>query len=151
MVDCFSSSVRSEVMRAVKSNGNKSTELRLVNIFKANHISGWRRNFKILGRPDFAFPRKQIAVFADGCFWHGHNCRNTKPKTNAAFWKKKISRNIARDKKNTEKLMRLGWKVYRFLECEINKKMNVRKFNSFIKSYERASRQKSVSICNPKL
>lgn len=66
-------------MRQVKSKKNKSTELRLIEIFKENGITGWRRNYPVKGHPDFVFPKKKIAVFVDGCFWHGHDCRNTRP------------------------------------------------------------------------
>jgi DNA mismatch endonuclease, patch repair protein len=76
MTDTFTKKQRSNVMRAVKAKGNKSTELKLVEIFKSYHITGWRRNYKIIGKPDFVFPKLKIALFADGCFWHGHNCRN---------------------------------------------------------------------------
>lgn len=66
-------------MRQVKSKKNKSTELRLIEIFRQNGITGWRRNYPVKGHPDFVFPKRKIAVFVDGCFWHGHNCRNTRP------------------------------------------------------------------------
>jgi len=108
-------------MRAVKSKGNKSTEVKLIQIFKERGIKGWRRNYKIFGKPDFVFPKFRIAVFVDGCFWHGHNCRNTKPSSNAEYWQKKIQRNIARDGEVTEYLTQKGWKVIRIWECELKK------------------------------
>lgn len=49
-------------MRRVKSQNNKSTELRLIDIFKRSGIVGWRRNYPVKGRPDFVFPKKKIAV-----------------------------------------------------------------------------------------
>jgi DNA mismatch endonuclease, patch repair protein len=131
-VDCYSSEVRSKVMRAVKSKGNQSTELRMIKLFRSYHISGWRRGLKMTGNPDFVFRRHSIVVFADGCFWHGHSCRNTKPKANSDYWKLKIARNVERDKKNSAILRRQGWKVFRFWECEIAK-MNGRKIRSFLK------------------
>lgn len=121
MTDTFSKQKRSEIMRAVKSRGNKSTEERLIQIFKANKISGWRRNYKVFGHPDFVFQKQKIAVFADGCFWHGHGCRNTTPSDNADYWKQKIQRNIERDKNITKALRRQGWKVIRVWECEIKR------------------------------
>ena len=63
-------------MRNVKSKRNQSTEMRLIAFFKANGIKGWRRNYPITGKPDFVFPKLKTAIFADGCFWHGHDCRN---------------------------------------------------------------------------
>ncbi len=49
------------------------------------------------GKPDFAFPRRRVAVFMDGCFWHGCPKCYTRPKTNRAFWDKKRTDNMARD------------------------------------------------------
>ncbi len=108
-------------MRAVKSKGNKSTELRLIQVFKERGIKGWRRNYKIVGKPDFVFPKFRIAVFVDGCFWHGHNCRNTKPSSNTEYWQKKIQRNIVRDGEVTKQLTQKGWQVIRIWECELKK------------------------------
>ena len=121
MVDVFSSNQRSEIMRAVKSRGNKSTELKLIEIFKKSKIKGWRRNSKTFGKPDFIFPREKVAVFVDGCFWHGHDCRNTKPSDNADYWRKKIERNKTRDKSVNETLTERGWKVLRIWECQVKK------------------------------
>lgn len=121
MTDVFSKRKRSEVMRAVKSTGNQSTEIKLIRVFKENKFSGWRRNYKLFGHPDFVFPKLKVVVFADGCFWHGHNCRNTKPANHAEYWREKISRNQERDKEVTKTLKRLGWKVVRIWECEIKR------------------------------
>jgi DNA mismatch endonuclease (patch repair protein) len=121
-MDVFSKEKRSKVMRAVKSNKNKSTELKLIEIFRQYGIEGWRRNYKIFGKPDFVFHKYKITVFVDGCFWHGHDCRNTKPASNKDYWDKKIDRNIKRDKKVNSHLANLGWKVIRIWECEIKKK-----------------------------
>ena len=121
MTDTFSTKQRSEIMKAVKSKGNKSTEIKLVEIFKLHHITGWRRNSNLVGHPDFIFPKNRIAVFADGCFWHGHNCRNVTPSENAEYWQNKIKRNKARDKAITKELTVKGWKVVRIWECEIKK------------------------------
>ncbi len=119
MADTFTHEERSKIMLQVKSIGNKSTELKLISLFKAHKIIGWRRNYKIFGKPDFVFPQKKIAIFVDGCFWHGHNCRNTSPEDNKAYWVKKISKNISRDKEVSERLMSLGWTVIRIWECEL--------------------------------
>ena len=93
MTDVFSKEKRSQIMRAVKQKNTKSTELELIKFFKTNNIIGWRRTYKLFGNPDFVFPKKRIAIFADGCFWHGHDCRNTKPKGNADYWNEKITKN----------------------------------------------------------
>jgi DNA mismatch endonuclease (patch repair protein) len=119
MADVFTKEQRSNVMRQVKSARNKSTELKLIAFFKANNIKGWRRNYKLFGKPDFVFPHIKTTIFVDGCFWHGHDCRNTRPKDNADYWTKKRERNIARDKTVTQTLQNKGWTVIRLWECEL--------------------------------
>lgn len=129
MTDVFSKEKRSQVMRAVRSKGNKSTEIALIKIFKTRKISGWRRNFNLIGKPDFVFLKKKIVVFVDGCYWHGHTCRKRKPGHNNEYWKEKISNNKKRDKFVTKKLRSVGWQVIRIWECEIRKKRYTRKIN----------------------
>ncbi|MDR0566530.1 MAG: very short patch repair endonuclease [Prevotellaceae bacterium] len=119
MADVFTKKQRSEVMRQVKSSRNKSTELKLIAFFKACNIKGWRRNYKLFGKPDFTFPKQKTAIFVDGCFWHGHDCRNTCPKNNADYWAKKRERNVNRDKKVTLTLENKGWQTIRIWECEL--------------------------------
>lgn len=121
MADVFDKEKRSEIMSKVKSGGNKSTELKLVQYFKDNKITGWRRNSKLFGKPDFVFPKRKVAVFVDGCFWHGHDCRNTRPKDNEDYWTKKISKNMSRDVEVTLQLEKLGYTVVRIWECEVKK------------------------------
>ena len=108
-------------MRQVRSDGNKSTELKLIGVFKSNKITGWRRNYKIFGKPDFVFLKYKLAIFLDGCFWHGHDCRNTKPTDNKLYWESKINRNQTRDKVVTKTLIAKNWKVIRIWECELKK------------------------------
>lgn len=121
MGDIFSKSKRSQIMRANKRKGNKSTELKMIEIFKTNGIKGWRRNYTLFGSPDFVFLKKRIAVFTDGCFWHGHACRNTKPSSNKEYWDKKIESNKRHDKKVNETLKAKSWNVIRVWECELKK------------------------------
>ena len=111
MADIFDKAKRSEIMKKVRSKNNKSTELKLIQIFKENNIHGWRRNYKVKGHPDFVFLNKKIAIFVDGCFWHGHDCRNTKPKDNQEYWDKKRERNMKHDKEITEYFENRGWTV----------------------------------------
>lgn len=122
MSDVFDTSKRSQIMKKVKSKNNKSTELKLIEIFKENHITGWKRNYPVKGHPDFVFLDKKIAVFVDGCFWHGHDCRNTRPSDNAEYWSKKRERNIRHDKDITSLFEQRGWTVLRIWECELKKK-----------------------------
>ena len=122
MADLFDKEKRSEIMSAVRSKRNKSTELKLIEVFKENGIVGWRRNYKVKGHPDFIFPRKKIAIFVDGCFWHGHDCRNTRPSDNSEYWQKKRKRNIRHDKEVTALFESRGWTVIRIWECELKRK-----------------------------
>lgn len=105
MTDTVSEKKRSEIMKANKPKGNKSTELKLIQLFKQLGLKGWKRNYNIVGSiPDFVFLKKRIAIFADGCFWHGHNCRNLTPKQNSEYWQKKIENNRFRDKQINERI-----------------------------------------------
>ena len=121
MSDSVDRGKRSEVMRAVKSKGNKSTELRLIALFREQGIKGWHRNYPVKGHPDFVFLDKKVAVFVDGCLWHGHSCRNW-PKSNVEFWKNKIEGNMRHDQQVKESFENRGWKVLRIWECELLKK-----------------------------
>ncbi|MCL2095418.1 MAG: very short patch repair endonuclease [Oscillospiraceae bacterium] len=122
MADIFDKRKRSEIMSRTRSKGNKSTELRLIKLFKENGITGWRRNYPVKGKPDLVFIKRRIAVFTDGCFWHGHDCRNTRPSDNAEYWQNKRERNMKRDAKITELFEKRGWRVLRIWECELKKK-----------------------------
>lgn len=121
MSDIFDKEKRSEIMSVVRSKGNKSTELKLIKFFKDNNIIGWRRNYKVKGHPDFIFLKRKIVIFVDGCFWHGHDCRNTRPTDNSEYWKNKRERNIKHDKEVTALFESRGWIVIRIWECELKK------------------------------
>jgi DNA mismatch endonuclease (patch repair protein) len=127
MADVFSKSKRSEVMSQIRSRGNQATELALAKLFRRHKITGWRRNQKVFGKPDFIFPKHKLAVFVDGCFWHGCPKHGTQPKGNAAFWRKKISRNQIRDRLVTRTLRKAGWRVIRIWEHELTRKHQTRR------------------------
>lgn len=123
MADVFSKKKRSQVMSHIRGRGNLATELTLLRILRANGISGWRRHQKLPGTPDFSFAAKKVAVFADGCFWHG--CRpcskGRKPVNNAAYWSAKIEANKRRDRRANRNLKKDGWTVVRVWEHVIEK------------------------------
>lgn len=124
-VDSVPKEKRSEIMSHIRSKGDKSTELKLIALFRANRISGWRRNSKIFGNPDFVFPKYKICVFVDGCFWHGCKCKKGRiPKTNKKYWKNKIERNKLRDKVVSISLKNKGYSVIRIRECQLKKNPN---------------------------
>lgn len=67
-------------------------------------------------RADLLFPRQKVAVFVDGCFWHGCPVHKTVPKSNAAWWATKLARNVERDRETDAYLADLGWEVLRIWE-----------------------------------
>ena len=183
MPDIFTKSKRSDVMARIRSRGNQATEVALMRVFRAQGITGWRRQLALRAtvegsemrveirrtspkaltpslspigwarvaadfprsggggaptrrktspdstsnsqprafrvRPDFIFPKLRLAVFVDGCFWHGCPQHGTKPRQNAAFWRKKFAANQARDRLVTRRLRQNGWQVLRLWEHEL--------------------------------
>jgi len=97
-MDTFSPKKRSWIMARVKSDGNKSTEMSLMALLREARITGWRRRYPLFGKPDFVFPKRRVAVFVDGYFWHGHPRKCRMPHANREYWMNKIARNVARDK-----------------------------------------------------
>lgn len=151
MADVFNKAKRSEVMSRIRSRGNKDTEVKLARLLRLNKISGWRRQIRLrvtsagwqvtrtrkarasalsrvsrhtslAVRPDFVFPKSRTAVFVDGCFWHGCPRHGTRPKGNAAFWKRKLTGNQARDRRVNRALRQAGWRVVRIWEHALAKK-----------------------------
>src|ERR1700728_209879 len=98
MADVFSKEKRSWVMSRIRSRSNRNTELAMLALLRAHHISRWRRHFSIEGRPDFAFPTSHIALFIDGCFWHACPPCALAPASNKKFWQKKLEANRRRDR-----------------------------------------------------
>jgi DNA mismatch endonuclease (patch repair protein) len=119
MVDVFSRAKRSEIMSRVKGRSNLATELALIRLFREHRIVGWRRHVRLFGRPDFIFSSKRVAVFVDGCFWHGCPRHGTIPLSNRKFWEEKLSRNRKRDKLVNRTLRRLGWTPVRVWQHEL--------------------------------
>jgi DNA mismatch endonuclease (patch repair protein) len=116
--------VRSKIMAAVRSRGNTTTELPLGKLLWAAGLRGYRKHWKVPGKPDFAWPSRKIAVFVDGCFWHGCSCKYL-PRTNTEFWRNKIETNKRRDRRVTRSLRREGWTVIRVKECAVRKPVTV--------------------------
>jgi DNA mismatch endonuclease (patch repair protein) len=119
MVDLISVEDRSVLMGRIRSHGNKSTELKLLEIFKANGITGWRRKQSLIGKPDFVFRRSRVCVFVDGCFWHGCPKCYRSPSSNQVYWSAKVERNRARDRLVTRTLKASGWRVLRIWEHQL--------------------------------
>lgn len=149
MPDVFSKAKRAAVMARIRSRGNWDTELALAALLRRHRLGGWRRqvvirspksevrSFKV--RPDFVFPQERVAVFVDGCFWHGcprHSpptrwlrkssmpeasrpARGRPARTGKRFWREKLAANRARDRAVNRALRAAGWRVVRIWEHEL--------------------------------
>lgn len=129
MADIFSKSKRSEVMSRVRGRGNKATELALVSLLRRHGVTGWRRHVRLFGNPDFVFSKERLALFVDGCFWHGCPKHATNPTSNRAFWRKKFARNRIRDRLVTRTLKQRGWRVLRVWQHELARRNEGRLIN----------------------
>ena len=124
-MDIVSRKTRSRVMAAVQSSNNKSTEKKMKAILAQCGIRGWKiGSSKLPGKPDFTFPAKHLAVFVDGCFWHGCPRCYRRPSTSRAYWDHKVVNNKRRDKKISKSLRSSGWKVIRIWEHDLKKSPN---------------------------
>lgn len=111
---------RSRIMASIRSRSNRTTEWRLRMLLVSWRFSGWSVLPEgIVGRPDFAFRRRRLAVFVDGCFWHACPRCYIRPATNTPYWTAKAARNRARDRRNRAALRRRGWSVLAVWEHEL--------------------------------
>jgi DNA mismatch endonuclease (patch repair protein) len=108
---------RSSIFRKIRSGRNRSTEWRLRGAFIQVGLRGWRvRPKEIPGKPDFFFEQQKLAVFVDGCYWHGCKRCGHIPKANSSFWRRKFALTQKRDRKVSRELRRLGYRVIRVWE-----------------------------------
>lgn len=118
--DTVSPEIRSATMRAVKSQGVRSTEKRLRAGMISRGFKGWHMyENRLPGKPDFVFGRQKLAIFVDGCFWHGCKKCYRRPHSNQKYWDAKVIYNLNRDRRNRARLRRMGWHVIRIWEHEI--------------------------------
>src|SRR5690242_17979426 len=104
-------------MRAVKSR-DTAPEKRVASALRHLHIR-FRTQANLPGKPDFMLPDLDAILFVQGCFWHGHGCRDSQPKTNQSYWNKKLQGNVRRDRRVRRELNHLGWTVVALWECHI--------------------------------
>ncbi len=116
MTDTFSMKKRSEIMSKINSSKTKP-ELKIKSLMKKLGFSYQPKN--IFGKPDFANKKNKMAVFIDGCFWHGCKKHCRMPSQNKKYWTNKIENNVKRDKEVSNYLKKDGWKVVRVWEHEI--------------------------------
>lgn len=123
MADIFSAKKRSEIMSRIGSK-NTAAELIVFAFLRKNRIYFQKHYKRAPGKPDIALPRKKIAIFIDGDFWHGRTLEEIKQKrTNPDdFWIKKITQNVERDREQERLLLNLGWKILRVWETDLKRK-----------------------------
>ena len=120
MTDVFTPEKRSAVMRRVKSR-DTTPELAVRRSLRTARIGYRLGGCGLAGKPDVVMKGRRVALFVHGCFWHGHDCArgSRQPKTNADYWRTKISRNRERDARNDAALTGAGWRVITVWECEM--------------------------------
>lgn len=135
MADRLSPERRSWLMSRVRG-WNTTPEMA---VRRAAHRLGYR--FRLMrkdlpGKPDLTFPKYRAVIFVHGCFWHRHSgCRKAStPKSRETFWNEKFERNVARDARVVEELVRLGWRVMTIWECDTKDVGGIdRRLDSFLK------------------
>lgn len=139
--DPLSQAERSERMARVRNAGNKSTEQRVEAALREAGMLGWRKHpHEILGKPDFYFPQLRLAVFIDGCFWHGCPlCQRRVPVARREFWRLKIEGNARRDSRQRRQLRRQGYHVMRVWEHQLARDTWLKRLRVLIARIERAS------------
>lgn len=129
-MDTISVKKRSKIMSSIRSK-HTSPEIKLRKALRLNGVQ-YRLHYgheKI----DIALPRNKLALFVDGCFWHGCPIHGHKPKSNRHYWFPKLKKNKQRDRAKVIKLEKNGWRVIRFWEHDINLKISdcIKKINKF--------------------
>jgi DNA mismatch endonuclease, patch repair protein len=121
-MDAVSPETRSYMMSRVRGDMPTGPERRVGSMLWRNGARDYRKNCRLHpGKPDFCFHRIKTAVFVHGCFWHGHGCRvGRPPKSNAGYWKAKISANRRRDRRVLSALGRMGWRTAVVWECQLD-------------------------------
>ena len=121
MVDSFTPERRSEIMSRIQA---KNTKPEIV-VRRYLHSRGLRfrlHDARLPGKPDLTLARYGVTVFVNGCFWHGHSCKDGRiPKTNVGYWTEKLRRNAARDRSNIRRLRAQGWRPIVIWGCQTTK------------------------------
>lgn len=121
MTDVYDKKTRSYVMSRIRSKNTKP-EITLKKALRKAGVVGYRSHPKMLGNPDIVFRKNRVVIFVDGEFWHGHDFRKVWRRIkDKPYWRKKIVKNMERDKLYNQQLKSQGWIVLRFWEHQINK------------------------------
>jgi len=136
---------RSAVMRAVKSR-DTTPDLAVRALLRPIALGYRLHRGDLPGKPDVAYISRKLAIFVNGCFWHGHDCARgaRAPKTNAAYWRAKIGRNRARDLKTLAAYEAMGWRVIVVHECELKDKAALRARLGEALGLEQAASEKRI-------
>lgn len=118
------SEITSKVMSSIHAKNTKP-EIALRKEMWKSGLSGYRLHWKkAAGKPDIAYPKRKLAIFVNGCYWHRcPHCNPSSPKTHKKFWERKFAKNIERDQRKTNELRKAGWSVITVWECQIKEKM----------------------------
>jgi DNA mismatch endonuclease (patch repair protein) len=119
--DIVSTAKRSEIMGRIRGKNTKP-EVLVRKILRSLGCPYKQNVGSLPGTPDIVLPRRKLAIFVHGCFWHGHRlCAKgtTLPKTRRDFWQAKILRNTKRDRAAVRDLHRAGWSVLKLWECQL--------------------------------
>jgi DNA mismatch endonuclease, patch repair protein len=149
MVDNLKPEDRRKTMQAVKSKRTK-LEKRLFSMLAGMGLNGWKQNAcTVIGKPDVVFFDQKIAIFVDGCFWHGCPiCRRKLPQTNFEYWERKISRNIELAKSYDQQLRNNGWTVIRIWDHEITCKVDRKEIRARIRQAVKSGDAVNVYGCH---
>jgi DNA mismatch endonuclease, patch repair protein len=120
MADCFAPTVRSRIMATVR-NRHTAPELRLRKSLWSLGCRYRLHDRRVPGSPDISIPRARVAIFVDGCFWHGCPRCYTPPKSNAPFWRKKLKVNERRRHNVRRELRIAGWQCIEIWECDVER------------------------------
>lgn len=114
------------ISRVMSANRAKNTEPEKIvqSILRKGDFPKFRKNpSNLLGRPDIVFPKENLVLFVNGCYWHRcPYCKDGLPKTHRGFWRKKFETNVLRDRRIKARLKKEGWKVLVLWECQIRKR-----------------------------
>lgn len=150
MADILTSEQRRKNMQSIKS---KETKIEIA-VRKYLFSCGfrYRKNDKRYpGTPDIILPKYRVAIFINGCFWHGHHgCKYfVVPKTNTDFWLEKIGKTIERDKIDKAALERDGWRVLTLWQCQLTHNLfqqTMRETVASIREYDDEKEEQNIKL-----
>jgi len=120
MADTFDPAMRSWIMSRVLPRDTKLEKF-VGGVLKQSGIRFSSEGKNLPGKPDIVIRRIRLAVFVNGCFWHWHGCKRCRmPASNAAYWERKIARNVARDRRTKRALGLIGWHYCTVWECSVS-------------------------------